>query len=543
MSEPFSVRERLPLHLQILIAMILGTVIGVAVNPGDIDIAGDVSVSVVRDGEAILLTETSAAGDETQSLFTESFASEKAFADSFPELAQFWKNDPTARIPVTKTRARLAYSMGGVSVTWQRAHNGVPAVSVLTAKSTEQLPPFWQSLAEQNPPGVAGSVVTLAKTIGDLFLRLLKMVTVPLILTSLVTGVTGLGTGGNFGRMFRRTIMYYVSTSMLAILTGLVLVNVVNPGSGAVLPGGGKALEPADQSLVEVLYEQLNRLIPTNPFAAIAEGEFLSIISFAILLGIFINFVGGESGQKLKNFFQAAFDVMMRMTAWVISLAPLGVAAFMVYATATQGLSVFQTLAWYMLTVFLALLVHACVVLPLIVVIVGRRSAVEFARQMSPALLTAFSTASSNATLPLTMSCVENRAGVPNETSSFVLPLGATINMDGTALYEVVAVLFIAQATPGFDLSLAQQITVAFTALIASVGAAGIPHAGLVMMAIVLQAVGLPLEAQGIIIAVDRILDMCRTSVNVWSDSCGCVVVSTLDAAAEQSLAREDAAV
>ena len=177
-----------------------------------------------------------------------------------------------------------------------------------------------------------------------------------------------------------------------------------------------------------------------------------------------------------------------------------------------------------MLTVFLALAFHSVVTLPIIVKLFGKRSPLEFARNMSPALLTAFSTASSNATLPLTMNCVEKRAGVSNKTSSFVLPLGATINMDGTALYEVVAVLFIAQAT-NYDLTFAQQIIVAFTALIASVGAAGIPHAGLVMMAIVLQAVGLPLEAQGVIIAVDRVLDMCRTSVNVWSDSCGCVVV------------------
>ena len=352
------------------------------------------------------------------------------------------------------------------------------------------------------------------------------MVTVPLILTSLITGVTGLGGQGRFGSMFRRTIGYYVSTSVLAITTGLVLVNLIRPGEGAVLPGGGKALESTEQSLTEIIYQQLNRLIPTNPFSAIAGGEFLSIISFAIMIGMFINFVGGDHGRRLKEFFDAAFAIMMRMTAWVISLAPIGVAAFMTFAASTQGLSIFQTLAWYMLTVFLALVIHATIILPIIVKLLGGRSPLEFARNMSPALLTAFSTASSNATLPLTMNCVEKRAGISNETSSFVLPLGATINMDGTALYEVVAVLFIAQATPGVDLSVAQQITVAFTALIASVGAAGIPHAGLVMMAIVLQAVGLPLEAQGIIIAVDRILDMCRTTINVWSDSCGCVVVS-----------------
>jgi Na+/H+-dicarboxylate symporter len=201
----------------------------------------------------------------------------------------------------------------------------------------------------------------------------------------------------------------------------------------------------------------------------------------------------------------------------------------MLFATSTQGIDIFKSLAWYMVTVFLALLVHACITLPLIVKFFGRRSPRQFANAMSPALMTAFSTASSNGTLPLTITCVEERAGVSNRTSSFVLPLGATINMDGTALYEAVAVLFIAQAyafvDPGFTLTFTQQVLVAVTALLASVGAAGIPHAGLVMMAIVLQAVGLPLDAQGIIIAVDRVLDMCRTTVNVWSDSCGAAII------------------
>ena len=464
-------------------------------------------------------------GQEVVELYSVTFDDDDAFAASFPEL-QNLSSEEEGNIAVTRTRARFVHSMKGVTVTWQREHNGTPSVSTLSASSVDALPAYWRDLAEDNPQGVAASITTLAKSIGDLFLRLLKMVTVPLILTSLITGVTGLGSQGNFGRMFRRTIGYYMATSLLAIVTGLILVNLISPGVGAVLPGGGQALESPDQSLVEVIYQQLMRLIPTNPFAAIAGGEFLSIISFAIMTGMFINFVGGEHGRRMKEFFESAFAVMMKMTAWVISLAPIGVAAFMVYATATQGLGIFKTLAWYMLTVFLALVVHATVILPIIVKVIGKRSPLEFMRNMSPALLTAFSTASSNATLPLTMSCVEKRAGISNETSSFVLPLGATINMDGTALYEVIAVLFIAQATPGFDLSVAQQITVAFTALIASVGAAGIPHAGLVMMAIVLQAVGLPLEAQGIIIAVDRILDMCRTSVNVWSDSCGCAVVS-----------------
>jgi Na+/H+-dicarboxylate symporter len=219
----------------------------------------------------------------------------------------------------------------------------------------------------------------------------------------------------------------------------------------------------------------------------------------------------------------------MAMTTAIIRLAPIGVFFLMGYVTSTQGIAVFQSLGWYVIAVALALAFHAMITLPLILKYVAKRNPREFARAMSPALLTAFSSASSNGTLPLTMSCVEDRAGISNRTGSFVLPLGATINMDGTALYEAVAVIFIAQLHFGANLPLSQQVVVALTALLASVGAAGIPHAGLVMMVIILQAVNLPVELQGIILAVDRVLDMARTSVNVWSDACGCAVIETLE--------------
>jgi Na+/H+-dicarboxylate symporter len=216
---------------------------------------------------------------------------------------------------------------------------------------------------------------------------------------------------------------------------------------------------------------------------------------------------------------------MMRMTMFVICFAPIGVLGFMVYAAAGKGLDVFKALGWYAVTVSVGLVIHSCITLPILVYMLARRSPWEFAKAMSPALFTAFSTASSNGTLPLTITCVEERAGISNRISAFVLPLGATINMDGTALYEAVAVLFIAQLT-GHDLSLAQQGVVALTALMVSVGAAGIPHAGTVMMVVVLSAVGLPIEFVGLILAVDRVLDMFRTTVNVWSDSTCCAVVA-----------------
>lgn len=368
------------------------------------------------------------------------------------------------------------------------------------------------------------------KRLGGLFLRLLKMVAVPLIVTSLASGVLGLGGTKSLGRMFSRTLGYYLATSMLAIITGLVMVNLVRPGLGEnSLPQAAAADPVAAEGLGEVLFSQIEAMIPENPFAALVEPNFLSIIAFTIGFSIFAMLAGGEIASAVRRAAETAFAVMMAMTTAIIRLAPAGVLFLMASVTATQGLAVFRSLAFYMVAVALALGFHAVVTLPAIVWFFARRNPLAYAKAMSPALLTAFSSASSNGTLPLTLSCVEHRAGVRNRTASFVLPLGATINMDGTALYEAVAVLFIAQLHFGEMLPLSQQIVVAITALLASVGAAGIPHAGLVMMAIILQAVGLPAESQGIILAVDRILDMMRTSVNVWSDSCGCAVVDALE--------------
>ncbi|MFV1964449.1 MAG: dicarboxylate/amino acid:cation symporter [Pirellulaceae bacterium] len=368
-----------------------------------------------------------------------------------------------------------------------------------------------------------------AKRWGGLFLRMLQMVAVPLIATSLITGVMSLGHAERLGRMFIRTLLYYVCTSMLAIVTGLIVVNLFRPGLGGGVARGGEEAISLSGNLGEVLFGQIETMIPSNLVGALAEPNFLSVISFSLAFAIFALLVGGKTADLLRDLFGAAFEVMMAMTMAIIKLAPLGVLLLMLYVTATQGVDVFKSLGWYMLTVLCALAFHATITLPLILKLVARRSPWEFAQAMSPALLTAFSSASSNGTLPLTLANVEERAGISNRVSSFVLPLGATINMDGTALYEAVAVLFIAQLYHGANLELTQQIIVAVTALLASIGAAGIPHAGLVTMIIILQVVGLPVEMQGIIIAVDRVLDMCRTSINVWSDSCGCAVIARLD--------------
>lgn len=527
----------MPLHFRILIALVIGTIVGVAINPGAIElpdeqITSELQIEAAEAGVAVDVKESS--GFES---VRRKFQSREALDAALPQVDSGVTESglPAAMIAVTERAVHIVEAAGRITIDYTRKHNGQPVSTTVKAGSANELPEHWREFHSQHGGGWKRTLTAAAKYGGDLFLRLLKMITVPLIVTSLITGVAGLDNTSRFGAMFGRTLAYYGITSMLAITTGLIIVNIVRPGIGAELPGGTEAvLHGGDQSLIGILLGLVDNMIPTNPIQSLASSSFLSIITFSIIFAVFIVRTGGETARVLREFFQAAFEVMMRLTMAIISLAPYGVFCFMVYATASQGLAIFGTLAWYMLAVFLALLVHATVTLPLIVKFVARRSPIEFARAMSPALMTAFSTASSNGTLPLTMTCVEDRAKVSNKVSSFVLPLGATVNMDGTALYEAVAVLFIAQAYRG-DLAVADQILVAVTALLASVGAAGIPHAGLVMMAIVLQAVNLPLEAQGIIIAVDRVLDMCRTSVNVWSDSCGCAIIAGMDSTGSDS--------
>lgn len=481
---------RLALHWQILIGMVAGAVIGVALN--------------LALGECRTVV-------PTDDLPTEFARVETYDSSNLIEIDVVMKDGSERSLAVDGTRV---------------GEEGVFAAAELLAEAEPQTYALFQAHGRS----WARRVGMMSQRLGGLFLRMLRMVAIPLIVTSLVTGVMGLGHASRLGRMFGRTLMYYVSTSMLAIVTGLVMVNLIRPGLRGNLNFGRGEAPDVGGKLGEVLFRQVETMIPSNPIAALANGNFLSIICFSLAFAVFAILVGGRTADRLRDLFSDGFEVMMAMTMAIIKLAPIGVFFLMLYATATQGPAVFQSLAWYMLAVLCALAMHAFITLPLILKFVARRRPHKFAQAMSPALLTAFSSASSNGTLPLTLACVEERAGISNRVSSFVLPLGATVNMDGTALYEAVAVLFIAQVHFGANLPLQSQIIVAITALLASIGAAGIPHAGLVMMVIILQAVGLPVEMQGIIIAVDRVLDMCRTSVNVWSDSCGCAIVSHFEA-------------
>lgn len=372
--------------------------------------------------------------------------------------------------------------------------------------------------------------------VGTLFLNALKMVVVPLVLASIICAVAGLSGGSGLGRMGGKTVGFYMTSSLLAILVGLFFVNLLTPG----IVNGEPAkdiLNLSDGSEVQAKLDSIEgrgsgdfaavflRMVPPNIVEAAAEGQMLGLISFGLLFGYFMMKLGRSHSEVMQNFWQGVFETMMLITMFVMKFAPIGVLGLIGKTVLATGFDVLKPMLVFMFTVIIALAAHAFVTMPLILKFVARVNPLKHYQAMAPALLTAFSTASSSGTLPLTMECVEKNAKVSNRTAGFVLPLGATINMDGTALYECVAAMFIAQAY-GLDLTLGTQFLIVVTALLTSVGVAGIPSASLVAITVILAAIGLPAEGIGLLLLTDRLLDMLRTAVNVFSDSCCAVVVA-----------------
>ncbi len=368
------------------------------------------------------------------------------------------------------------------------------------------------------------------KPIGDMFIRLLNMVMLPLVFASLVVGVVNLGNVQSLGRLGTRTSIYYISTTFIAVLIGLIMVNFIEPGVGA-------NIDTTAQSIVIQNYESssdsisfigmLEEIVPGNIFGALTQENMLGIIFIALLFGSSLLALG-SSGSHLKKVIEEFNNVFLKITDWIMVLAPFGVFALVAFMVGNTGFEALKPIFFYVATVLIALATHLLFTLSGILVIIVKYSPIVFLKKMFPAIATAFSTDSSIVTLPVTMECIEKNIGVSKKVSSFMLPLGATINMDGTALYEAVAVVFIAQVF-GYDMTIAQQLIIMLTAMLASVGAAGIPSAGLVTMVIVLRSVNLPLEGIGLLLPVDRILDMFRTTVNIISDSCGAMVIATFE--------------
>jgi proton glutamate symport protein len=386
-------------------------------------------------------------------------------------------------------------------------------------------------------PGILGvSFFSVFEFVGAIFLNALKMIIVPLITSSIIVGVAGIGSGGNIGALGVRTLLFYAVTTLAAILIGLIAINIMKPGYVDGKPAGEfLALEaPADDISERIegkgagdVVDLFKRLVPPNIVKAAAEGQMLGLIFFSILFGYFMTRLSHDYAEPLFNFWNGVFNVMMHMTEFIMKFAPIGVFALIAAVIAETGFAAARPLANFALAVLLALLLHSLITLPLLLRFIGRVKPFATMRAMSPALLTAFSTSSSSATLPVTMDTVEEKVGVSNQVSSFVLPLGATVNMNGTALYECAAAMFLAQAY-GLELSFGVQFTIVTIALVTSIGVAGVPSASLVAIAIILAAVGLPVEAIGVLLVFDRVLDMCRTSVNVWGDACCATIIARL---------------
>lgn len=373
--------------------------------------------------------------------------------------------------------------------------------------------------------------------VGTLFLNALKMIIVPLIMSSIICGISNIGDSNNLGRLGGKTLLFYATSSLLAILVGLAVVNFTQPGF---IDGQAAAeqlnLSTDEQALSSVIdkvegrsaadiSDVFLRMVPTNIVAAAADGQMLGLIFFGLLFGFFMTRIEPAYKQALSHFWQGVFEVMMLITLWVMRFAPIGVFGLVAKTVAATGFAAFQPLLVFFFSVLAALFIHVFITLSLLLTTLGRVSPWRFMKLMSPVMLTAFSTASSSATLPLTLETVEKEVGVSNSTTSFVLPLGATINMDGTALYECVAAMFIAQAY-GLELSFIQQFTIVMVALLTSIGVAGIPAASLVAITVILGVIGLPLEGLGLLLVTDRVLDMLRTATNVYSDACGAVIIA-----------------
>ncbi len=382
--------------------------------------------------------------------------------------------------------------------------------------------------------GKVRTIGVMLKPVGDIFIRLLTMIAVPLVLASLIVGAASLSDLKHIAKIGGKTLGFYALTALIAITIGLVCANVIQPGKFMPEETKARLLETfqddaqskIDQNVSMNIVDFIVNIVPRNPFKAIADGDFLQIVFFAILFGIFLSQIKTDKSKTVIDFFDGISNAMIMLVEKIMYVAPIAVFTLMSATVAEFGFNILQTLLLYSLTVIIGLTILTFVEYPVLLKIFTKVNVFNFFKVQRPVIAVAFSTSSSAATLPVTMDICEKKLGVPNRIASFVLPLGTTVNMDGTALYQAVAAMFIAQVY-GFDLNLTQQLTIVFTAALAAIGTAPVPGIGLIMLIIVLKSVGIPEEGIALIIGVDRILDMCRTVPNVIADSLACVVIAS----------------
>ena len=375
---------------------------------------------------------------------------------------------------------------------------------------------------------VRDGILYTSDIVGGIFIDLLKMVLIPLVFTSIAVGIANLQAHKQIHRVWMTTLAFFVFTMMIAVLLALIFSNIFNPGAGlniAMFQDAVEGFQTVQMTLPEFFANFLHSLFQ-NPFTALAQSNVLAVLIFAMMVGIAL-VIGGERYRNILLLLQELLELVLRIVGWIMRLAPFGIMALLIKLVATQDTAILGSLGKFVTLVVGTTLLHGVVVLPLILYLVTGMTPLKFWRGAREALITAFATSSSSATLPITLRCAEQHLHVKREVGGFVIPLGATINMDGTALYEAAAALFVANLV-GIELNLVQQLIVFFTAMIAAMGAPGIPSAGMVTMVMVLQSVGLPAEAIAILLPIDRMLDTLRTTVNVEGDLVGSLVVQKL---------------
>ncbi|MCJ8348947.1 dicarboxylate/amino acid:cation symporter [Moritella sp.] len=385
--------------------------------------------------------------------------------------------------------------------------------------------PLWQKIVIGMILGITvglifGEDAVVLKPIGSFFVNTIKMLIVPLVFCSIIVGITSMQDTNKMGRIGFKAIMFYLISTAVAITIGLVLGHVLQPGAGLGLVAQQVEVVKETSSLVDTLVA----LVPTNPVSALAQGHILQIIVFAVALGVSLTLIG-EKGKPAVALFESLAEAMYKLTDLVMKLAPYGVFALMAWVAGKFGLALLLPLVKVIGAVYLGSILHVLGVYSALILFIAKLNPVQYFRGIVDAQVVAFTTTSSAGTLPVSMKCARENLGVSKGVSSFVLPLGTTINMDGTALYQGVTTLFVAQAF-GIDLGMPEYITIILTATLASIGTAGVPGAGLIMLTLVLTTVGLPVEGVALIAGIDRILDMARTTVNISGDIAASVIIA-----------------
>jgi len=489
--------KKLKLHTQILVALILGAVFGAFFH-----VDQSVLVLTTKDGAEATAHEVSG----WTSLEIQTIDSKQTYGNR--DGAQILR-------------------------TWKGLASNQRSAAVLIFAGKEMEPQRFTGVIDIRKEK---TIATMIRPIGTIFIRLLNLIAIPLVLASLLVGAASLGDIKKVAHIGVKTLAYFMTTTALAITIGLALANIIRPGE-RVSEASKELLMAEYQSDVQSkiateldidIVDMFVQMIPTNPFKALANGEMLQIVFFAVLVGVVLTFVREEKSGPVIRFFDGLGDTMIEMVHLVMKIAPFAVFALIAATVSEFGFEIIQTLIWYVACVLLGLLIQTTVVYPLLVKTFSSTSPLNFLRQLKPVQLVAFSTSSSAATLPVNMETCETKLGVPNSITSFVLPLGATINMDGTALYQGVAAVFIAQVY-GFDLSIAEQLTILLTATLASIGTAPVPGVGIIMLIIVLKAINVPEEGIALIMGVDRFLDMARTVTNVTGDAGGAVIMASVE--------------